>query len=77
MCCGGSIGPMDSKEAKKRELAYRAEDDHRTLQRAAEVTSDPERMKHVAAHHRKEKRQLATVGRAIGGQGGRLAKGRR
>ena len=72
MCCGGSIGPMDSKKAKQRELDYRAEDDHRTLQRAAEVQTDPERMKHVAKHHRKEKRKLASVGRTIGGQGGRL-----
>lgn len=74
MCCGSS--PMDAKSAKQRELEYRAEDDHRTLQRASEVSTDPERMKHVAKHHRKIKRQLASVGRTIGGQGGRLGSKR-
>jgi len=48
------------------EADYRAEDDHRTLGRAEEVKADPDRMKGVAKHHRKEKRKLAGVGRAIG-----------
>ena len=56
---------------------WQAEDDHRTLTRAAEVQSDPARMKGVAKHHRKMKKQLASVGRTIGGQGGRLAGGGR
>lgn len=37
---------------------WQAEDDHRTLQRAAEVTSDPSRMKRVAAHHAKVGKML-------------------
>ena len=40
---------------------WQAEDDHRTLQRAAQVTSDPSRMKRVMAHH-------ATVGKMIGAE---------
>jgi hypothetical protein len=51
---------------------WQAEDDHRTLTRAAEVQADPVRMKGVAKHHRKVKKQLASVGRTIGGQGGRF-----
>jgi hypothetical protein len=61
----------------KSDLAYRAEDDHRTLTRAAEVQADAVRMKAVAKHHRKAQKELAGVGRVIGGSGGRLAKGRR
>lgn len=39
-----------SKESQDRENQYRAEDDFRTLQRAAEVTADTSRMKHVRKH---------------------------
>lgn len=56
---------------------WQAEDDHRTLSRAAEVQADPQRMKGVAKHHRKVKKQLSSVGRVIGGQGGRLSGGSR
>jgi hypothetical protein len=56
---------------------WQAEDDHRTLSRAAEVQADPARMKGVAKHHKKMKKQLASVGRSIGNQGGRMAGGGR
>lgn len=42
------MAPPKSEQDK-----WQAEYDHRTLQRAAEVTSDPARMKRVAAHHAK------------------------
>lgn len=45
---------------------YRAEDDHRTLMRAAEVTGDPKRMAGVRRHHRKVNRGLASVGKMVG-----------
>jgi hypothetical protein len=56
---------------------WQAEDDHRTLSRAAEVQADPARMKGVAKHHKKMKKQLASVGRSIGNQGGRMSGGGR
>jgi hypothetical protein len=55
----------DSPSAKSMN-AYQAEDDHRTLSRAAEVQADPKRMKGVAQHHRKQKRSLSKVGKMIG-----------
>jgi len=64
--CGGPF--PTSKLDKQRELEYRAEDDHRTLQRASEVTADPARMKGVARHHRKEKQKLSAVGKQISGK---------
>lgn len=62
--------PTQSSTAKlsKQEQDYRAEDDHRTLTRAAEIGGDPDRMKGVAKHHRKTQRGLARVGRMIGGK---------
>lgn len=65
--CGSMAG--DSKD-------WQAEDDHRTLTRAAEVTQDPARMAGVAKHHDKVKKQLGKVGRAIGGSK-RMSGGRR
>jgi hypothetical protein len=47
---------------------YRAEDDHRTLSRAAEVRGDPKRMAGVKRHHQKQKRTLGLVGRSLGGK---------
>jgi len=45
--------------------SWQAEDDHRTLSRAAEVTQDPQRMKGVADHHKKIQKALGVVGRRI------------
>jgi hypothetical protein len=59
---------MMTKQAKQRELDYRAEDDHRTLTRAAEIAGDSDRMKGVAKHHRKTQKGLSRVGRMIGGK---------
>ena len=44
---------------------YQAEDDHRTLQRAEEVRSDPSRMKRVATFHTKRMAQMAKIGQAL------------
>lgn len=57
-----------SKESKQRELDYRAEDDHRTMTRAAEIAGDDDRMKGVAKHQRKSMKGLHRVGRMIGGR---------
>jgi hypothetical protein len=57
MCCGSS--PMDDKD-------WRAEDDHRTLERAAEIKQDQARMAGVAKHHATKKKSLAAIGRSIG-----------
>lgn len=65
--CGGPMS--DSK--------WQAEDDHRTLTRAAEVTNDPQRMKGVAEHHAKVKKDLAQVGRRIGRGKQSMSGGRR
>ena len=48
-----------------REREYRAENDHRTLRRAAEVRSDPSRMRDVSAYHRKTVREIGEVGREL------------
>ncbi len=63
--CGYATGasPMMSKDSKEREKQYRAEDDHRALQRAAEIEGDGERMKYAADHHRKQTAALARVGK--------------
>ncbi len=42
-------GKRDKNEQAEMDR-YRAEDDFRTIQRAAEVTSDTSRMKHVRKH---------------------------
>lgn len=53
----------------KSELDYRAEDDHRTLERASEITADESRMAGVRKHHAKK--------RAAGQRMDALLKGRR
>lgn len=55
--CGSMVG--DDKD-------WRAEDDHRTLTRAAEIKQDQGRMAGVAKHHEKQKKSLAQIGRSIG-----------
>lgn len=55
--CGSLSG--DSKD-------WQAEDDHRTMTRAAEIKQDPSRMAGVAKHHEKQKKSLASIGRSIG-----------
>jgi|KBSSwiStaDraftv2_1062776.scaffolds.fasta_scaffold583527_2 hypothetical protein len=67
-----SDAPSQSDESKKREMDYRAEDDLRTLTRAEEVRSDPERMKHAGRKHREQLRTLQNAGRAF--SGGRAAR---
>lgn len=61
--CGGMVSKAMHD---KREAEYRAEDDHRTLTRAAEVRNDPKRVKGAAEHHRKKMAEMSTVGREIG-----------
>jgi hypothetical protein len=56
------LGPPSSSPDK----SWMAEDDHRTLMRAAEVTSDPARMAGVKKHHKKVSRGLASVGKMMG-----------
>lgn len=55
--CGSMSG--DSKD-------WQAEDDHRTLERAAEIKQDSARMTGVAKHHATKKKSLAAIGRSIG-----------
>jgi len=66
MCLGSS--PSMSKDAKKRELDYRAQDDHRTLTQAAEIAGDRQRMAGVKRHHAKTVKGMSKVGRMIGGK---------
>ncbi len=56
--CGG---PMTSKSDNE----WRAEEDHRTLSRAAEVQADKSRMAGVKKHHKKVTKQHSMVGRAL------------
>jgi hypothetical protein len=56
---------MDQKLSKEA-LDYRGEDDHRTLSRAAEITSDKSRMDGAKKHHMKQKRALGKVGTLFG-----------
>lgn len=48
--------------------SFQAEDDHRTLMRAAEVTGDSQRMAGAKRHHKKVSRGLASVGKMMGGR---------
>ncbi len=59
--CGGPVS------SSKSEMDYRAEDDHRTLSRAAEIRQDGDRMAGVKKHHRKVMKQTAAVGRTLSG----------
>lgn len=63
--CGYASGPLSPADAKKREAEYRAEDDHRTMSRAAEIEGDKERMAGVRAHHRKVTGQHARIGKRL------------
>lgn len=47
--------------------SYQDEDDHRTMTRAAEISSDTDRMKGVKRHHRKMKKQMSLVQRQMTG----------
>ncbi len=49
---------------------WQAEDDHRTITRAAEVQGDKKRMAGVKRHHKKLTRDIARVGKSLG-RGGR------
>ena len=53
--------PRISKQAKQEEDRWRAEDDLRTLQRAAEVRSDQERMERAMSLHRKQSAGLEQI----------------
>ena len=64
--CGYASSPMQSKDSKEREKQYRAEDDHRTLSRVAEIEADPERVKYARDFHRKRTSELARVGKRLG-----------
>ena len=44
---------------------YQAEDDHRTLSRAAEIQSDKSRMAGVKKHHRKVTKQMSAMSRTM------------
>jgi hypothetical protein len=50
-----------SPEQKKEEQKWRAQDDLRTLQRAAEVKSDPARVKQAQAEAAAQMKALQTV----------------
>ncbi len=71
--CGIGSSPMMSKDMKEREKQYRAEDDHRTMSRVAEIEGDPERMKYARAHHKKQMTALARVGKRISGRSAQRA----
>lgn len=58
------MGPSPSKS----EDDYRAEDDHRTMMRAAEIKGDPQRVAGVKRHHAKQRAALSKVGRTLGGR---------
>ena len=62
MCMGPLLSPSKSEDD------YRAEDDHRTLVRGAEIKSDPDRMAGVKRHHAKTRASLSKVGRMLGGR---------
>jgi hypothetical protein len=51
----------------KSDADYRSESDHRTLTDAAEIQSDPSRMKGVAKHHKQVKKKVALVQRSLMG----------
>lgn len=61
MCMGSSPSPKYSDP-------YQAEDDHRTLTRAAEIQSDKGRMKGVLKHHQSKKRAMTKLGTMLKGR---------
>lgn len=46
---------------------YQAEDDHRTMSRAADIQNDPTRMAGVRKHHKKHMKKMALVQRQLTG----------
>lgn len=61
----------------KSEDEYRAEDDHRTLTRAAEIQGDVKRMAGVRAHHVKQQSALKRMDRLMSGKPAGVRRGRR
>jgi hypothetical protein len=59
-CSSIGAGPMHEHD-------YQAEDDHRTMGRAAEIQADPKRMAGVRKHHKKVKRAVGIMSRTIHG----------
>ena len=59
---------------KKREDDYRAEDDLRTIERAAEVMGDEGRMAACARVHKRKQSASQRVGRMFSKRGGRAAR---
>ena len=53
--------PVRTKEDVEREQRYQAEDDLRTLQRAAEVKADEARMKRAMALHEEQKKGMEAI----------------
>jgi hypothetical protein len=49
----------------KSDRDFQAEDDHRTMMRAAEITGDRKRMAGVRRHNGKEQKRLALVQRSV------------
>ncbi len=57
---------------------YQAEDDHRTMMRAAEIHGDHKRMAGVHRHHKKQIEALGKVHTMLkGGAGRSMSKGKR
>lgn len=67
--------PKLTAAAKHREKEYQAEEDHRTLTRAAEVRSDSSRMAGVVRHHQKQTMALQRTSKALFGRGGKKVAG--
>lgn len=59
--CGGAV-------PSKSEQDYRAEDDHRTLERAAEITADDARMAGVKRFHAKRTAATARMNTMLSGK---------
>lgn len=53
--------PVRTKQDIEREQQYQAEDDLRTLQRAAEVKADEGRMKRAMALHEKQNKGMESM----------------
>lgn len=54
--------------SSKSDRDYQAEDDHRTLTRAAEIQSDKKRMTGARKHHKKQMKSAALVQRTMMGR---------
>lgn len=55
----------------KSENDYRAEEDHRTLERASEITADDTRMAGVKRHHAKKTAATERMNKLLGGKRGK------